>query len=180
MKGKNLTTFVRFGGLDLKNQKGFENESANYHAPPATKGFYAMPKVAQEFWLVGSLDKYQPGVLPKRPTGQSTNEEFTIFEEKKKKAYSAIRKEFSKTKGNIWHHLEEWTEQPEILSRKGSWVKTSIKVWQKAFSKMSLECRYGHEVSDMSSISAKSINQTKGILGFYSKDHCEVFFDEKV
>ena len=34
-------TFVRFGKLGLVKQKGFGTVS--FHAPPAPKGFYAMP-----------------------------------------------------------------------------------------------------------------------------------------
>ena len=40
---------------------------------------------------------------------------------------------------------------------------------------MSLNHRYGED-----SFSVKDINKSKGITGYYSKDHCEVFFDEKV
>ena len=66
IKGKTLHIFVRFGGLDLKNQKGYTAEQKTYHAPPAKKGFYAMPRVAQEQFLIGSL-RYQPDILPKTP-----------------------------------------------------------------------------------------------------------------
>jgi hypothetical protein len=57
VKGKNLNIFVRFGGLNLKKQEGYSNSPSSFHQPPASRGFYAMPKVAQEFFLIGSLDR---------------------------------------------------------------------------------------------------------------------------
>ena len=67
----------------------------------------------------------------------------------------------------------------EIIDSHGSWVKTSIDTWQKAFSKSSLSDRYGKGFGDETR-GEESINKTKGISGWYSKDHYEVFFDEKV
>lgn len=153
-----------------------------------------MPKVAQEFFLIGSIDKFQKGIMPKAPEypGCDAPEDVKAEWEKKRDAFdwdafnkrcsenkSAIRKEFEKREGNIWHHLEEYTDRNEIIGKHGSWVKTSIKAWMKAFSKMSVVHRYG-ERSTGWDFSVKSINEARGITGFYSKDHCEVFFDEKI
>lgn len=66
LKGKDIFTFVRFGGLNLKSQKGFSKTPETYHQPPASRGFYAMPKIAQELFLIGSLDSYQPSSVPKK------------------------------------------------------------------------------------------------------------------
>ena len=140
-KGKDLTTFVRFGGLDLKNQQGHGKD--NFHSPPATRGFYAFPKIAQSLFLIGS-------------------------------------KEFVKTDGDIWHHLGEYCKPNEVISRHNSWVKTSIATWQKAFSKSSLNNRYGEDFNGSTGRGENSINSTRGINGYYSKDEYEVFFDEKV
>jgi hypothetical protein len=177
LKGKDIYTFVRFGGLDLKNQKGFSKTPETYHQPPASRGFYAMPKIAQEFFLIGSLNSTQPGVFAK--SGENVinkkSQEPNYWRDKLRQ----IRKEFKKTDGEIWHHLEEYTDIKDILQRHGSWVKTDIKVWAKAFSKMSTIMRYGRAKYDLD----YGINQHgdgKGVVGWYSKDHCEVFFDEKV
>lgn len=173
LKGKKLTIFVRFGGLNIKPQKGFGNNT--YHSPPTTKGFYAMPLCVQEFFLIGSLDIYQKGTMPKKPKGDNiTNEEWDTHYKRRKKSLSVKRKQFTKTEGNIWHHLEEYTNKNEIVSSHNSWVKTSIKAWEKAFSKMTLHLRYGE-----GQFAEKTVNSSK-FLGYYSKDHCEVFFDEKV
>ncbi len=165
LKGKDIFTFVRFGGLDLKNQKGFSKTPETYHQPPASRGFYAMPKIAQELFLVGSLDSTQPSVFAK--DGKNVE---NYWRDKLRE----IRKEFRKTEGEIWHHLEEYTDHKDILQRNGSWIKTDIKVWSKSFSKMSTKMKWGR---------SKDLNGEifpRGITGIYSKDHCEVFFDEKV
>jgi hypothetical protein len=178
MKGKDLTKFVRFGGLDLKNQKGFGSDS--YHAPPARRGFYSMPYVAQEFFLIGSMNKYQPGTMPKDVKYDETlpeDEMQTIWdqhEKRRKKALSSMRKVFIKKTGHIWHHLIDETPNNEVIARHNSWIKTTMDAWRKAFTKMSLTQRYGED-----DWAKKSVNQSK-LFGWYSKDHCEVFFDEKV
>jgi hypothetical protein len=165
LKGKDIFTFVRFGGLDLKNQKGFSNNPETYHQPPASRGFYAMPKIAQELFLVGSLESTQPGVFAK----DAKNVE-NYWRDKLRQ----IRKEFRKTEGEIWHHLEEYTDHKDVLQRNGSWIKTDIKVWSKSFSKMSTKMKWGRSKEMGGEI------YPRGITGIYSKDHCEVFFDEKV
>lgn len=170
LKGKDIYVFVRFGGLHLKNQKGYNKNPKTYHEPPANRGFYAMPKIAQEFFLIGSLNKTQPGLFAKN-SGSIEN----YWTNKLRQ----IRKEFRKDSGFVWHHLEEYTNQKDVLQRHGSWIKTDIKIWAKAFSKMSTTMRYGRPKYDLDN----GINQHgvgMGIIGLYSKDHCEVFFDEKV
>jgi hypothetical protein len=171
-KDKDLTIFVRFGGVNLKTQKGYEFNPKSFHKPPTRRGFYAMPKIAQEYFLIGSIGSYQPGTVPKFREGED------YFEHNKKlqKSLSLRRKEFKKAKGFIWHHLEEYSDRNEIIETHGSWVKTTLHHWRVAFSRMSIILRYG----DHDNFPTKSINSIMGITGFYSKDHCEVFFDEKV
>lgn len=192
-KENKLNIFVRFGGLDLKNQKGFGKDT--FHSPPATRGFYAMPLVAQEFFLIGSLDKTQKSVFPKEPkkkiSGEDENgipicepapqEEWDKHSKRKDKVYTLLRKQFVKKEGNIWHHLTEWVDRNEIIAEHGSWCKTSIKAWQVAFSRVSLNRRYGEKNSGWD-FSTNSINNPAraGLFGMYSKDEFEVFFDEKV
>lgn len=176
LKGKDIYTFVRFGGLNLKRQKGYSNNPDTYHQPPTTRGFYAMPKIAQEHFLISSMASYQPGTVPKKPEDSSswTEEQWNDYHQRYNKAISAMRKEFRKTDGHIWHHLIEYTNHKDILQIHGTWIKTDIKVWSKAFSKMSTIMKWGR-VKDLGGEIFP-----RGITGIYSKDHCEVFFDEKV
>jgi hypothetical protein len=185
-KGKDLSIFVRFGGLDLKNQKGHTKNNPTYHSPPTTRGFYAFPKSMQELFLIGSMDKFQPHIFPKDKIdwdklsyeeGEKQSQELDI---RHKKIRQRIRKEFVKTSGNIWHHLGDYCKPQEIIDTHGSWVKTTIQCWQKAFSKRSLNDRYGEDFGTGKGRGESSINNTRGLSGYYSKDDYEVFFDEKV
>ena len=106
LKGKDIFTFVRFGGLDLKNQKGFDKDDNSYHSPPCSRGFYAMPKIAQEFFLIGGLESTQPSIFG--------NSEYRT----RKTKLRQIRKEFRKVDGEIWHHLEEYTNHKKLFNFK--------------------------------------------------------------
>jgi hypothetical protein len=197
-KGKDLTVFVRFGGVNLKPQKGYKKSSETFHSPPAPRGFYAFPKIAQELFLVGSMDSFQPSTMPKyknspqHPGDDAPKEEIekwekemdaydfdTVnpdYEKRRRNALSSMRKEFKRTDGNIWSHLGEYVKRSEIIAEHGSWVKTTIKEWQRAFNKMSLK----HRMPNDSQLGTNNINTARGIMGYFSQDHCEVFFDEKV
>jgi hypothetical protein len=186
MKDKDLYVFVRFGGVNIKKQKGYLPIPQTFHAPPASRGFYAMPKVAQEMFLVGSVGAYQKSTMPKEPKYDPdfTDDQYEEYQKKhedyirrKEKNFSKMRKEFRKESGYVWHHLSQYCERKDVIDSHGSWIKTSIGVWEKAFSKMSLNCRYG-EGNEY--LKVNDINQARGITGLFSKDHCEVFFDEKV
>lgn len=163
IKGKDLFTFVRFGGLDLKNQKGYKKQ--NFHSPPTSRGFYAFPKIAQEMFLVSSLAVTQPDNYKEYTDDDGDYDEYL---KKYYKTLKGSRKEFRKENGDIWHHLIDNVKPSDIIEINKSWVKTSIKNWAKALSKESLKMRQ----------ESGGVNKTK-IFGDYSKDNLEVFFDEK-
>lgn len=173
MKNNNKYVFVRFGGLNIKKQKGFNQSPETFHEPPTNRGFYAMPKIAQEFFLIGSIDKTQKSIFAKE------NSDKYLLNNYHKKILRNIRKEFYKDNGYIWHHLGEYIKENEIISKHGSWVKTDMKTWGKAFSKMCTILKYGRHKYDLEN-GINSIFVTSGTTGSYSKDHCEVFFDQKV
>lgn len=136
-----------------------------------------MPLKAQEHFLISSMDKYQPGKMPK-----IKDDTYKDWDKKINKALSLMRKEFVKTEGTIWHHLIEYTPHHKVLETNGSWIKSDIKDWETAFIKMSVSFRaesikYNREFSERY---GTGINTVRGIIGNFSKDHCEVFFDEKV
>jgi hypothetical protein len=164
LKGKDPYYFVRFGGLDLKTQKGFGEET--FHAPPASRGFYAMPKLGQDWFLLSNLRSTQPYVFHKRdklPYNESNIRARQIFRE--------IRKEFRKDEGTVWHHLEGYCKRSEILNTHLGWVKTDMKTWARAFAKASIIWR----AETMRDGFTRS-----GLFGPFSKDTLEVFFDEKI
>jgi len=172
-KSNTLNRFIRYGKLALVKQKGFGSDT--FHAPPAQRGFYAMPIRFQSLFLVGSTDEYQPGQLnaPKKPIGDDvSDEEWDVWWGKRQKRYSVIKHEFTVDNTvEIWHHLP--SPNNEVISRHNSWVKTSLKVWKKAVSKESVSLR-------TESGGDSGINSVSKRTGYFSKDHFEVFFDTKV
>lgn len=56
-KKKDPFVFVRFGACKPVKQKGYGSDT--FHGPPAKKGFYCFPKIAQEWYLLSSIYKSQ-------------------------------------------------------------------------------------------------------------------------
>lgn len=149
--------FVRYGGVNRKTQKGYNPHNGTFHTPPATKGIYAFPLKAQELFLIGG-----------RFDGVD-------FEEKKKQ-----KKVFKVAPSTlIWHHLSSHCKPSTIIDRKHSWVKTTVGDWYKAYKKESLNNRYG---GNEPYCKTNNINEPvrSGLSGIFSKDHYEVFFEEKI
>lgn len=188
-KSDSMRTFVRFGKLGLIKQKGFGSDT--FHAPPTTKGFYAMPLKFQEFFLVGSIESTQAKYLgyPKEPERDAPESEWEDYYKKKDKRFRAVRHEFVIDQHTeFWHHLEDVVPNNEVTERYGSWIKTNYKTWLKAVSKERLKLRAESlEPWDRSKITPGErrdvpggINSTRKRTGFYGIDHFEVFFDTKV
>lgn len=169
-------TFVRYGRLHLTKQEGYGKDS--FHAPPAPYGFYAMPIRFQELFLVGSLEKTQPEVLsiPKKLNRENNPIDFDWkeYEKVRKDRYKKIIHKFVvKNEDVIWHHLD--IKPNMILTSYGSWYKSSVRDWKLALIKESVKLRAegvagfcGERINLLSEIPKK--------VGFYSKDHFEVFF----
>jgi hypothetical protein len=181
-----MRRFVRFGKMAPVKQKGFGNDT--FHAPPTSRGFYAMPLKYQELFLVGSLDKYQPDQynVTKRPDYQTaTAEDYDEWEKKYKKWFSGVRHEFTVSPTEeLWHHLR--TPNNEVLARSGSWVKTTFNAWKKAVDKERMQLR-GESMEQIRKdidagyeIKKPNINSVPKKTGYYSKDQFEVFFDHKI
>lgn len=151
MPKKGNEIFVRYGGLSLVKQKGYDPSMPTFHSPPSNKGVYAFPLKCIEFFLCAH-----------------------------RKNFLKQRKEFKYTK-ELWHHLGEHCKPEEIIERKGSWVLTEFSVWEKAYSKESINLRYG-ENNKHYDMSTNSINEPgrSGVSGMCSKDHFEVFIDQKI
>jgi hypothetical protein len=141
--------FVRFGGLSkVKYKKKKFSEMNQFHIPPVSHGVFAFPIKAIETFLFAWKKNWQ-------------------LQEKK-----------FKYRGNIWHHLEHQCKQSEIIDKKGTWVLTSFKTWEKAFSKESLNLRHGNKEYG----GTKNINEpyAAGVSGIFSKDHLEIFISDKI
>lgn len=143
--------FIRFGGLNLVNQKGYNVIPTTFHEPPARKGLYAFPIKAVEFFLLGG--EYQ-GFSYKQLKDRGT----------KKFKYN----------GNLWHHLKDTVKKTDILDEHGTWIKTSFNAWRKAFNKESLNFRLTTSKGKINE------PLDSGVSGGFVKDNFEVFIDEKI
>ena len=174
MKDKHkYRTFVRFGKLGLVKQKAY-NKSDSYHAPPAPRGFYAMPIRFQEYFLIGTLCYTQPEIFNLRADDEN-------FDNKRKKLYKTNFHTFNIDKDcEFWHHLPVKNE--DVLDRHGTWVKTTYRVWRKSISKESMKLRaFTLEFCKRLGVRGSlGIENTMKRTGSCSKDHFEVFFDKKV
>lgn len=178
--------FVRFGKLGLMKQDGFGSNS--FHAPPASKGMYAMPKRFQEMFLVGSIgitQKKYTGFKQSTPGKDSTKEEWDEHYRKRAVRMKQIRREFVVDKDvDLWHHLD--VPNNEVIDRHGSWVKTSWYAWKAAVQKESVNLRarslqqWGDDTEGEYNYQPGGINSVRKRTGAYSMDHFEVFFDTKV
>jgi len=180
-------TFIRYGRLHLTKQQGHDKDS--FHAPPSTKGFYAMPIRFQELFLIGSIDKTQPDqvAIPKKVKEDSTSENFdwVKYEKVRKEKLKKIIHKFNvKNEDLIWHHLTD-VKHNLIIDKNGTWVKTSVRDWKKVLKKESLRLRVESISTSMfggddKSTGGKRLEEVRPKTGWYSKDHFEVFFDTKV
>lgn len=181
--------FVRFGKLHLTKQEGFGDDY--FHSPPASKGFYAMPFRFQEYFLIGSLESYQPeqyNVPKKLKTETIIKEEDdelrnNLWKEKEKlrnKKLTELRHEFFVPNDKlVWHHLERNAKPFEIIDRYNSWIKTDMGTYKRCMLLESFKLR-AETLKYFDKDEIKSINSVKKNAGGFSKDHFEVFFDTKI
>lgn len=172
LKGKDPFVFVRYGGLDLKNQNGYvaDENKKTFHSPPCRRGFYAMPQILIEKFLITNITNSQPSSFPSEKNRYEGKHK-EKWKNGWKPYYQAIYKKFRKEQGNVWHHLKSRCKPNSIIEENGSWIKTSMKDWAKAASKECVNCR---------AMTDKEMGYSMGLAGYFSKDHFEVFFDEKV
>ena len=142
-QGKDLSVFVRFGGLNLKRQRGYSLWPEGACSPPARRGFYAAPKVAFDRFLIGGIHETQPSIFP--APARAPEVEHRTWEEvvasaeaadrHRKYLLSLIRREFRKLHGTVWSRLGGSVRRPEIIDAHGEWVKTTMREWRRAFGK---------------------------------------------
>lgn len=78
--------------------------------------------------------------------------------------------------GNIWHHLEDFVNFKDILSKKGSWVLTSMNVYTQAYIKSDAKERAEFYFKNKSNVDFKGIPSK--YRNFYLNDHYEVFIEK--
>ena len=68
--------FVRYGVVNHMQKQKHYSETGSFHNPPVKRGFYAMPFIRQEFFLIGSLKETQPNLFPKKDYAQVVYEKW--------------------------------------------------------------------------------------------------------
>jgi len=194
-KDKNIFRFVRYGDLDRnkKQQNYVDNKKTDplnsgdeisYHLAPVSRGFYAFPLDKQEPFLLGSLDKTQPENFknfPEEYSNEMTDEESDNFFNKMNIYYKnqkhKNKKVFTLDKDDlIWHHLEEWIPNNEIEQRKGSWILTTVKTFDRAKKKSYQKCKGRNPA--LFDIGIGEPMGKRGVM-FSQGDHLEVFVPSK-
>ena len=154
LKESLMNKFVRYGDLDRnKKQKNYvgSNKSkdhpvtGDFHLAPVSRGFYAMPYDKEEPFLVGSLETTQPERFKQfnynKDPFEMTEEENDAYNRSIDKHYkdqmNRNRKVFElKNQELIWHHLVDEVSINEIEQRRGSWILTTLKEYNKCRKKL--------------------------------------------
>lgn len=151
-------TFIRFGGLSSTNHKEFYKKET-FHSPPVKKGIYAFiwPYVENFLW-VWKL-KYIP------------NESESEWTKRKNRYMKENTKKF-KYSGMLWTHFGD------VITggiRKGTWVKIHTNELNSILKK--IKHRDIREL--MKDAGKKPIKDPykRGLGGYMSKDHLEVFIE---
>ena len=157
-KGKPIT-FVRFGGLSSTSQKKFYKKDT-FHSPPAKKGIFAFiwPYVEDFLWVWKV--KYIP------------NETEAEWKKRKNEYMKKNTKKFQYS-GMIWTHFGD------VITggiHKGTWVKIHTNELNDILKK--IKHRDTKEV--MKYVGKEPIQDPykRGLGGFMSKDHLEVFIEK--
>lgn len=161
----NLMEFIRFGGLSKTNQRKVNKkhrteEGGYFHQAPVNKGIYA--------FIFPYIDDFLWSWKTKISRDLSVNE----YQKAYKKEYRRLRKKFN-YEGELWCHF---TREIKGGLRVGSWVKTHTRDLKKVLKKV--------KHRDMMVLSKdyffldRKDPYKRGLGGFMSKDHLEVFIEK--
>ena len=156
---------VRFGGLSAVDYKVIYGKES-FHAPPTRYGIYAFvfPYIDSFLWA---------WKLPK------TKEELEPNEDRKRfnKFSRQLRREFEYD-GLIWCHFIEHAKGRKCS---GSWIEVTVSEFKEMFRKVmckDMQLIYNDVVGSPSIGDIKNAYK-RGLGGFISTDHLEVFIDKK-
>ena len=81
-------------------------------------------------------------------------------------------------KGDLWHHLDNDLKPQDIIDKKGCWVKTSYQVYVQQLKRYIYTEKFDTYLEFKKS---KDISgNPHGMRNFYSKEHFEVFINNKI
>jgi len=156
--------FVRYGGLSKIDQKKY-GISQNFHKAPANKGIFAFtwPYIEDFLWAWKVPFK----------EGETEDEQ----NKRLKKFIKNNRKKFTYS-GWIWTHFEN-VPNNMIKRRSGSWIEIHTSDFQKLFKKQKHTDMKGLD-KNLYGISKDIVKDPykRGLGGFISRDHLEVFIEK--
>lgn len=169
---KSPIIFVRYGSLNAKKRrkgKKLGMRTGTFHSPPASSGFYAMPKKFISYFLIGSLETTQPNIFSKRYDRKKDNYRQDILKK--------IKREFTLDNDDlIWSHFTEYADPNEIIEITEHWVLTTFSHYKKMLKRSSMKDR----ANSLSRIEGKNINSVPKGAGYFSMDHYEVFIPKSL
>lgn len=172
--------FVRFGGLSKVNHKKARRlkKDESYHVAPVNKGIYAFifPYIEGFLWTW----KIDTSKLVKEMDADDLSLAEREVKHKKffKSEYRRLRKKF-KYKGYIWTHFTDLARKYRIgVDYSGEWVKVHTNDLPFLLKKDKHETMRYHD----GDIMLKSVSMVdpykRGLGGYYSRDHLEVFIEK--
>lgn len=171
-------TFVRFGGLSKVDQTKY-GISQNFHKAPANKGVFAFiwPYI-ESFLFAWKMKTLTP---PPEAKNWSTEQwkEYNKLERKQfNKFYKDNMKKFT-YEGWIWVHFIDISPK-YIRRREGTWVEIHTSNFDEVLKKAKhkdMKSMAGDEY--MGNLDIRDPYK-KGLGGFMSRDHLEVFIEDKI
>jgi hypothetical protein len=121
-----------------------------------------------------STKKLKPNAVPDK-NGEYSYDDYIHY------LIKDVKPKKFKYDGNIWHHLKEFVFPQEIIKEKGTWIYTTMDVYQKAFhrnyhdSKKQMYRDKYHGIHDKKPFDIKYY--PKNPLNYHAKDYLEVFID---
>lgn len=123
--------------------------------------------------------------------GDKDNDDEWDNKDNHKMIYMTKVKRFKYSGPYIWHHLSSYfsgnierplVQEQDILDKKGSWVKTTMKVWEHALRKLDTIERWQSYIETWGTstkyINGSSHGNPHTRPSMYSKDHYEVFIEK--
>jgi len=161
--------FIRFGGLSKVNYKKAVKHDT-YHSPPMKKGIYAFifPYIEDFLWVWKLQNVYVKDKMKK-----IENTKYENFSSMYRIEYKRLRKKF-KYNGMIWtHFVDESLKQGIGIQYKKNWVQVHTDDLEMLLKKDK------HIVNRESDDNFLMIDPYKrGLGGYYSRDHLEVFIEK--
>lgn len=123
--------------------------------------------------------------------GDKDNDDEWDIKDNHKMIYMTKVKRFKYSGPYIWHHLSSYfsgnierplVQEKDILDKRGSWIKTTMKIWEAALRKLDTIERWQSYIETWGSSTKYENGSSHGNPhtrpNIYSKDHYEVFIEK--